>query len=369
MTSVLFLVEDPGAVNLVVPLIPELIRRGIEFEVVGIGPSEPYLESRKISYQSGSGQSAPEILEYYNPKLVAVGTSENLDSVVLEVILLSRNKGIETVGLIDQMCNAEYRFRGRSDASLTYQPDWLFVPDKATLLAYHELGFNTERVVVVGSPHLDLILQEVELLDLEGISKVRQRLLSNAVSDRKVVVFLGEANTGLQEGQCELTEEYTLRGRGASRWRSCIVLEELLDALREVGAPSDPYTVLRLHPKNDPNDFRAYYSEVDLVSSGGTPVELMYAADVVVGMTSMALAEAVAIGRPALSIIPREIETSWLQGSIANIIPCVFERSALIMVLRSLLSSPASKQERSSLSGATHSMVQWIESFIASQVC
>jgi hypothetical protein len=366
MANVLFIVEDPGAANLVVPLIPELNNRKIDFKIVAVGPSELYLSTRGVSHESGAGCTGRQIIERHGPSLIIVGTSENRDSVALEVVELSRNLGITTVGFIDQRCNAEYRFRGRSDASLTYRPDWLFVPDQATLSVFEALGFDGHRVRVSGSPHLDYIRQRILELNLEGPPKVRARVLPDASVYQKVIVFLAEANLGLQPGQCEVTEDYTLRGRGESRWRSCIILEEFLDALGSLCLTPDPYVVLRLHPKNETHDFVAYHSEVHLVSSGGTPIELMYAADAVVGMTSMALAEAVTMGRPTLSIIPRRSEIEWLPDFISGVISCVYQREQLPAALRSLLAAPTTAFERLYISGATDSMIEWIERFFSS---
>jgi hypothetical protein len=69
---------------------------------------------------------------------------------------------------------------------------------------------------------------------------------------------------------------------------------------------------LRLHPKNDREEFTEYLSSFDQISEGGSSLEFIFCADLVVGMTSMILTEAALLGRPTVSIVPRRIERDWL---------------------------------------------------------
>ena len=68
-------------------------------------------------------------------------------------------------------------------------------------------------------------------------------------------------------------------------------------------------------------EFDGYLGAFDLVSSGGSPFELLQASDVVVGMTSMILQEAVIMGKVTLAILPRESEKTWLPTIAAGITP------------------------------------------------
>ncbi|MBT7486090.1 MAG: hypothetical protein HN673_06960, partial [Rhodospirillales bacterium] len=72
--------------------------------------------------------------------------------------------------------------------------------------------------------------------------------------------------------------------------------------------------VLRLHPKNTRQEYSVYASEIDHISDSGSPLDVCFAADLGVGMTSILLIEAAILGRPTLSIIPRDVEKNWLDS-------------------------------------------------------
>jgi hypothetical protein len=95
--------------------------------------------------------------------------------------------------------------------------------------------------------------------------------------------------------------------------------------------------VLRVHPKNTVSDFAEYQPELDMISQGGSPLELIYASDLVVGMTSMLLTEAVLMGKKTLSIIPDITEKDWLPSVRNGITPCVTTRNDLRGALQKLL--------------------------------
>lgn len=78
-------------------------------------------------------------------------------------------------------------------------------------------------------------------------------------------------------------------------------------------------------------------TEFDFISSGGSPLELIYAADLVVGLTSMLLLEAALLGKPTLSIVPRRGEMDFLPTIRMGITPCVTTREQLSSALAGLL--------------------------------
>jgi hypothetical protein len=364
MTDVLLLVEDPGAANVIIPLLPCLKEEGILFQVGGRGPAESYLNHRQIEYFSLTNQSAEEIINCHTPRLVLVGTSENRDSICLDVIETCRKAGITTIGLIDQMANAEYRFRGRSNSALTYSPDCLFVPDEETTSAYTELGFDSGSIFISGSPHIDLVRARASELASEGRANVKARIFPNLELDKTVIVFLCECDTGLAPDQYMRSNDYLLSGRGTNHRRSAIVLEEFLDSIQAGGIIPAPYIVLRLHPKNNIDELVAYLGEVDYVSSGGSPLELVYAADAVVGMTSIVLVESLILGTPTISITPRLIEKTWLPMGISRYIRSIHHSNEILPALKELLNEQPILPHDFYSSGATDFMIGWIKRFL-----
>jgi len=99
--------------------------------------------------------------------------------------------------------------------------------------------------------------------------------------------------------------------------RTDIVLEEFLDALPK--GPERPYLVLRLHPKNEPEEFGAYLAEFDQISREEPALEMVFAGDCVFGITTMLLLEATLMERPTFSIVPRDVEKGWLPSVRAGL--------------------------------------------------
>ncbi len=327
----LIYVEDPGAANYVAGLPVAFASQGITTRLLADGPATDYLQQRGILSQSVFPFSF-----FLSPfSCVLIGTSENPDSFGLELTMRCRQSGACSVGVIDAFANAAYRFRGRTDDPLAYAPDWLLVPDAWTRDAYTTLGYPANRIVICGHPHYDAARREKTRLAGIGRETLRREILPDAARERPVIVFVAEVSTGLDAAQFQRSLEYTLHGRGHTHKRTEIVIEEFLDAIAQM--QPRPYLVLRLHPKNTRAEFARYLSAFDVISEGTPPLRLIYAADAVVGMTSMLLLEAALLARPTLAIVPRACEADWLPTIRAGLTPCATTRPELHAQLAQIL--------------------------------
>ena len=335
-SEVLIFVEDPGATNYLASLPPQLIRRGMSVRVLADGRAPDLLGAMGIDFDSVPPNSGAEyVLASPSPRLVVIGTAENPDTLGLKLVKEARGRGIPTIGVVDTRVNAERRFRGKGGDSLGFAPDWVLVPDEGTKEAYVSLGYPSGQVVVCGNPHHEYVLSVEKDLAERGQADVRRSVLPDVTNGRTVVVFASEVSDGLDPEQFRLSKEYTLFGRGSNVGRTEIVLEEFLDALDDV--QPRPYLVLRLHPKNSREDLSAFVDDFDYVSSEGDPLELLYAADAVVGLTSMLLYEAVLMRRPTMSIVPRAVELEWLPSIQMGLTPYATTRSQVKGLLVDLL--------------------------------
>ena len=335
-TDVLIFAEDPGAANYVAQLPTALAERDRCTRFLADGLAKDHLLQRGVRPEVVHHPAAADrILASVGPRLLIVGTAGNPNTLGLALVAEARLAGVESIGVVDLPMNAGYRFRGRTDNPLAYAPDWLLVPDEWTKEAYTALGYPAQRVVVCGHPHYDYVRATRARLAREDQNTLRQRVLLGAPDGRKVVVFATEGSARLKPQPNQRLAEYTLTGRGTSAGRTEVALEEFLDAVQL--AKPRPYLILRLHPKDSPDDYTAYLDEFDLVSSGGSPLELIYAADLVVGLTSMLLLEAVLLGKTTLSVLPREVEMDWLPSIRAGITTCGTTREQLRSTLVHLL--------------------------------
>lgn len=332
----LIFAEDPGAANFVAELPAALAVRSLSTSFFSAGLASAYLTRRGIQTSAMDNADVERVLDELRPAGIVVGTAENPDTAGLALIDAARSRGVVTVGAIDAPANAALRFRGRDQESLAHAPDWLLVPEDGTARAFAALGFPSPRIVACGHPHFDWVRAYASNAGVSDRSELRGTLVPRATPEQKVVIFAAEPSTGLDPSEYRQSSAYQLEGRGQSRDRTEIVLEEFLDAL--TGTDPRPYIVLRLHPKNRASEFDAYLSEIDQVSQDEPALDLILAADALVGMTTMLLTEAVLLGRPTLAILPRAVERDWLPTIELGLTPCAHTRDEIEVQLGALLS-------------------------------
>ena len=339
-TDVLIFVEDPGAVNGVIDLPEALKARGVRAQILAAGHAVEYLDSLGGDFQQPDPDAEAEtILDQWTPKLVLAGTAENPDTLGLKLFAEARKRGLASVGFADGPASAEFRFRGPGDTPLAFAPEWILAPDEVTRQRFEALGHPAANVVDCGHPYFDRVRAMGQELAARGRENVRAEAFPDAPGDRVVVVFLAEISDGMAPGEFERGPDYTLHGRGASDKRTDIVLEEVLDALA-LTEPR-PYFVVRPHPKNTTADFAPYVDEIDSLSRSGPATDMVFAADLVVGMTTILLFEAAVMGRPTLSVTPRAAESEWLTSIGLGLTAGVHTREELRQTLAAAVADPA----------------------------
>ena len=336
MTDVLMFIEDPGAVNFMAPVIPALRALGLETAVRVTGAAAAFIGREDLGHAQPPEGDAKAVLAAVKPRIVLTGTSENMQSLGFDLTVIARARGLPTAAMVDGPSNAAARFRGDAGHALAFAPDHILVPDAATAASFVALGHPQTRVTVCGHPHYDWVRGQTAAFTREGRKNIRTRVLHDVPDAAHVLVFAAEVSTGLIPAQYRRSESYTIHGSGLNDFRSEIVIEELLDAVALLDPK--PYTVLRLHPKNTREELAQFHGKFDAVSEGGSALDLVFAADAVVGMTSILLAEAAIVGRPVLAILPRLIEYEWLPSIVRGQIPFATTRVQVQEGIAALLS-------------------------------
>ena len=336
--TALIVVEDPGAANFAAALPAALADAGCSARVIARAKGAAQLAALGTAHERVAGRAvATTLLRKYGADVVLVGTCEDPDSLGLRVVDAARSQGIPTIGLVDSAIAADHRFRGRTGDPMAHAPDVVVVPDSWARDAYIRVGFAKSNVAVTGHPHYDRVYAARAAQRATNARRQRALLFPGA-GELPIVVFAAEISEGLAPEEFLRSSAYTLKGRGGSTRRTDIVLEEFLDALDALGRPV--HRVLRLHPKNQAAEFQAYREEFHQVSAGGSGMSIAAAADMVVGMTSFLLVEAALLGRGTLSIVPRQVERTWLPTIAAGITPAVTSRARLRKALGDALASP-----------------------------
>lgn len=326
----LIAVEDPGAANFVLELPAAFGDDGVHCIMLAFGQARKFLRDRSIEFIEYPTDTSPsEILDILQPQLLLAGTSQNPDSPILALIDEVRIRNFPALAFVDMAADANLRFNGRSHDPLKHAPDWLLVADRATEQAFLKLGFPIERLRRCGHPAYDRVLRQASELAGSNRAAMRRQMLGQDPAPRPVWLFAaehGDADPRLRRGP-----GYTLHGRGKSDRRVDIVLEEVLET-RGAMQPK-PFIILRLHPKNTSEEFACYLPEVDMLSQGGDPLELIWLSDTVLGLSSILLMEAALVGRPTISIVPRECEREWSPSVTEGLTPCATTRDGLQMIL------------------------------------
>lgn len=244
------------------------------------------------------GYTSERTTEFRSPLAAVVGTAEN-DHWAWP-LQTGRLSGIPTLGLVDSRTSVEHRAKNLRNA------DYIAVPDEETRQAYVALGFDPKRVRACGHPRHDVLY-------------AMRRPKFSSVPTIMFATELSSSCDPLLDGN----------------WRTENAMQAFLAAAKSL--PFLRTLVLRLHPKTPRQHYAAFLDDFDEVSEGGSATEAIIAADLVVGLTSSILDEAVILGRPALSIArpeERAALAAWRHGLVPAAsdpkdIAAAFQRAAL----------------------------------------
>ncbi len=337
--DILLFVEDPSAADYAALLLPEFIRQGWVAQLYASAVACGWLHSRGVVFnECAAGTDALTLLHETNPRCVLVGTAANPQTLGLHLIDAARIARIPSVAFIDAFIGAKNRFRGvvGCDDALAHAPDWLLVPDRMTCDAFVGLGYPQQRITVCGHPQYDetrALAKQWE--EAGGPASFRRRLFPDVTSGRRILTFVSEPPSFYGRLPLYPSNEYGFTGRGVHKERTKIILEEVLDAISVLA--ERPYVVFREHPRDRIDEYAEYKTEIDLFSRRGLPLELVYATDLTVGMTSMLLLEAALLGRPSLAVLVHVTEIDWLPNVRNGVTPYVLNRQDLRKILPDLL--------------------------------
>lgn len=230
---------------------------------------------------------------------VLTGTSDIDDRTDHRLWRISESMGIPSAAFLDHTTNLYSRFIG--DDGVPQFPDRIFTLDQESCDYLVFKGVPRERLVVGGDLHLQRLKRlqrtasmEKEKFDLRSIWGVRE-------NDR-VILFASEC-----------VQEMADLGR-KSPYSEYLALDELICRLHSGKKISEFHScdlknvliVIRPHPRDRDGKYSAYKSSDHLrivISSNGGAISAILASDLVVGMNSTLLKEALALNVPTLSLL------------------------------------------------------------------
>jgi len=286
---------DPGAWNLVAPVIETLRERGQDPKLILDGWC-----SRHAGQPSSLSlsQFAEGLLDGRFPRGCLLLGSQMCFSTTRRLIALCRLCGLTSYFVFDHWCNYHHHFVDQASGRV-YLPDFIMVPDDLAReklieeMADHEPEVG-QRISVVGHPGIESDLQKIARIEEGAKERIKHRL---GVNGQGMVLVLLEP----------LSSDFGHDHQGRPRLGYCeySFLGEFFNRYPVGGRK----VVIKPHPRQPGGrirDFVARLAPVQewRVEEGEELTDLIAVADEVAGMTTVALITALKAGKPIKSLQP-----------------------------------------------------------------
>ena len=312
MCKILIFSRDPGGANTVIPLIKPLINEGYEILLYGKDTALNKYSSNGLNalnimdeIDNVSMEDIKQFLIEKTPGLIITGTSA--DDLTEKFLWSSaRQLNIPSFAILDQWINYGLRFSQYGVAELEkfninprleYLPAKIMVMDEMARREAVDEGIDKDLLVITGQPHFESLLQKASAV--EDKSAVRKKYLTG--DNEKIFLFVSEpiSETYRENDNSKHFWGYTERTVFALTLQA---IESVSDDLKE------KFTVIiRPHPKENINNFndviQSYNKQCKIIiDKESDSIDLMNAADLIIGMSSMFLIEAAVLGKKILSV-------------------------------------------------------------------
>jgi len=307
---ILLMARDPGGANAIMPLVPELILKGYRVLLYGKDIALQCYQERGLAGQDISLlitdiniETWVDFLEHEKPDFIITGTSGD-DFSERYLWKAARKVGIPTFAILDQWMNYGIRFssyipreqeRYQFNKVHPYLPERILVMDDWARQGMINDGVEAERILISGQPHFDFLLSLKENITPTQIADYRCKL--GSTEKEFLITYISEP----------LSKDYQ---EAVSFWGydEHSICREILSTLSEINATeqSPIRFIVKQHPRDDQESYASLIEEfgsmnIDVLRSADTTALLM-ASDMVCGISSMLLLEAVLYGCPVMSV-------------------------------------------------------------------
>ena len=307
----------PGGATCLAPVVRELRSRPhVEVYVLAAAHARDVFRDNGIAFSdltngrdwSLSDEGVRAALADLHPDAVVTGVFGPRDGQLdHRLIRAARHAGIQSVGVLDAWMNYATRFSDPDTGDpLAFLPDLLAVPDQGTVAELVAEGIPAERQRVTGHPFLGVLRRQVS--DEPHIRGLRQAV-GVQPGERCLVFFSEPVRWGADEGLSEPVGYDEIE-----------VFDLLCRAL--AAHPELALLVVREHPRHASLTVPDRIGPIRVVRNQSAPaLDLLLAADVVIGMSSTLLVYAYVAGRRVVAIQPgRGAGEAWRGGLDYNML-------------------------------------------------
>lgn len=297
-TGLLVYCEDPGAANYMQVLSKWLKDGYVDYKFVLESDScIEFFPELRLTTSDLSEAFIGSCSLWGNKFSFVFGISENIDSKAFDCVVACRLKGVKTIAFVDSVHNYSYRFRGRSADPLSYLPDHLVVPTESVKQKYRSLGVKDDCVSIIPHPAIQGWGEKwVRSINVKSGSKLR-------------IVFASELDSGLRDIYAGFDSDSSHINEQSKPSNVVGNFVRFIGPMRE-----NLHLILRLHPKQTPQDYRDLANYFDEISWRTNSALLFQRVDLVIGLTSIFLGEAVAHGVPAFSLVLNSVDRGWTKA-------------------------------------------------------
>ena len=312
--KIMLLARDPGGANTVIPLAESLRERGYQVALYGKDAALKRYQQMGLKGQDITAilseiktSSWEDFLSRQCPDFIITGTSGD-DFTERYLWEAARSIRIKTFAILDQWMNYGIRFSNftlkeqeqyRQDKLHPYLPDYILVMDETARQEMIDEGIGAERIKISGQPYFDLIVSARNRFSDEQILTVKREL--DVQPGELMVTFISEP----------ISQDYA-SSNGELYWgfdekSTCNMLIYALEKVLEQSGQRGRL-IIKQHPRENEDNYSFLNNEISNEHISISTVKdidswsLLRASDLVCGMSSMLLLEAIILGCPVLSI-------------------------------------------------------------------
>lgn len=371
MKTIFFFARDPGGANVILPVYKKMegkydrivYAKEVAYERI----KKEGIPVRNIEEECGEKEEdIHNFLMRINPEIVITGTSLN-DNTERYLWKAAEELGIKSYAILDQWMNLGIRFSKYSYEEMeAYQnnkvhpflPTRIFVMDELAKTSMVQDGIREDRIVVTGQPHFDVICGKYEQAE-ESYDKSYWN-----------IVFASEP----------VFEQYDKNRGGELYWgyNEKTIFMALYQCVKKITEETEikARMIIRPHPREQEENWKdvltQYGSEkVKVVcNSKSDSFSLLKSADVVCGMSSMFLLEALICKKDMLSIeIGLRRENPFVLDTL-GISKSILTQEELLQKLETILESQKRNQrtevlEFDYIKNAADNVISFIEEEMA----
>lgn len=338
MHKVLFASQDPGGTNVLIPIIRSLKEKCI-IDVWAKGSAVSIYRNKEIDFVNieeivtdCNREAIKAILGEIKPDLVVTGTCVT-DFFERNLWMAAREIGIHSVAILDSWCNYGLRFSGYTfkDCDLyipgskpIYCPDRIFVMDEYSKLKMKKEGINPDCIDVVGQPFLQSLRGIYKNIGQTEVDAYKKRITGQV--EKKLIVFVSD----------HLSDSFAPSGIDYWGYDEQSIFGCLYEAITNCRFENDKYAIIiRPHPKEKKGKWdniikKSQTQGLQIEIDDTSTEELVIASsDIVVGMWSIMLIEAVLAEKRILSVQIGAKRTAEFMLSDQGFLKPIYDREEL----------------------------------------